>query len=329
MARIVVLLALPLLVFASCATPPLVTQPGAPVVQPATPAERWPRQLDTLTGPVTIERRPERIHALSLGYEEILLALAGPERFAAVSTFAVDPSLSNAVAIASRVPRRVSRDPEAIIATEADLIIASTTSRQDLVERLRAAGITVLIPPFRETIDNLPEQVRWLGHAIGEDAAAERLVATIRERLARVEAVVAAKPEGARPRVLFVTGAGYAVAGEGSLRGALLQRAGGRNAAAEAGIQGDKQVGLESIVAINPDIIVTADNATGDLARQLREHPALADVAAVKHGRVIPVANTRVSVLSHVQVRGIEDLARAFYPAEFASVTFAEFPDRF
>ncbi|MCS6801761.1 MAG: ABC transporter substrate-binding protein [Chloroflexota bacterium] len=329
MPRPLAFLVLPLLLLASCASPPPAAQPGAPAVQTAAPDAGWPRQIDTLTGPAVIERRPERIHALSLGYEEILLALAGPERFAAVSTFAVDPSLSNSVAVASRVPRRVSRDPEAIIATEADLIIASTTTRQDLLDRLRAAGVTVLIPPFRETVDNLPEQIRWLGRVVGEDAAAERMVTTLQERLARVDAVVRTKPETARPRVLFITSAAYFVAGDGALRSVLLQRAGGRNAAAEAGIQGDKQVGLESIVAIAPDVIITADTATGDVARQVREQPALAEVPAVKNGRVFSVLTNRVSVLSHYQVRGIEDIARALYPADFAAVTFADFPERF
>ena len=309
----------------ACAT----TQPAAPSVPTAATDGAWPRQIETLTGPVTLERQPQRLHALSLGFEEILLALAGPERFAAVSTLAVDPSLSNVVPIASRVPRKVSRDPEAIVASDPDAVIASTTTRQDLLDRLRAAGVTVFIAPHRETIDELPQTIRWLARISGDEAAGERMVATVQQRLARVDAVVATKPSAERPRTLLVTSAGYWVAGDGALRDVQLVRAGGRNAAAEAGIQGDKTIGLESIVAIDPAVIITADNPAGDLARQLRELPALADVTAIKTGRVIPITKTRVSILSHYQVLGVEDMARALYPADFAGVSFPDFPDRF
>ncbi|GIW05529.1 MAG: periplasmic-binding protein [Dehalococcoidia bacterium] len=313
------------LLLSACAAP----QPAAPVVPNTAPAADWPRQIETMDGTVTLERRPERLHALSLGYEEILLALAGPERFAAVSTFALDPALSNSISAASRVPRAIGRDPEAIVASDPDVIIAATTSRKDLLDRLRAAGVTVLVAPFRETIDDLPRTIRWLARISGDDAAAERMIAAIEQRLARIDAVVATKPEAERPRTLLITGAGYAVAGEGALRSSLLRRAGARNAAAEAGIQGDKQIGLESIVAIDPAVILTADTTRVDLAGQLRENPALVDVAAVKQGRVIPIRDTQLSVLSHYQIRGIEEMARALYPNDFANVTFADFPERF
>ncbi|MFN8533317.1 MAG: ABC transporter substrate-binding protein [Dehalococcoidia bacterium] len=305
-------------------------QPAAPAVPaaPSVPVEGWPRQIEAADGPVTLERQPQRLHALSLGFEEILLALAGPERLAAVSTIAVNPSYSNSVAIASKVAHTVGRDPEAIVATEADVIIAASTSRRDLVDRLRAAGVTVIVPPFRESIDELPRTIRWLARISGDEAAGERMVAAVEERLARVDRIVATIPDSTRPRTLLVTGVGYAVAGDGALRHATILRAGGRNAAAEAGIQGDKNIGLETIVAIDPDIIVTTDDEAGSLARQLRESPALADLSAVKRGRVIALPMPRLAALSHFQVLGIEDLARVLHPTAFATPT-ADFPERF
>jgi iron complex transport system substrate-binding protein len=187
----------------------------------------------------------------------------------------------------------------------------------------------VLIAPTRESIEELPRTVRWLARIAGEDAAGERMVKAIEDRLARVAAVVDAKPENARPRTLFVTGPGYFVVGVGALRDVSLRRAGGRNAAAEAGIQGDKTVGLESFVAIDPAAIVVADNAAGALTKELRDQPALADVAAVRNRQVAAVRDTYVTILSHYQVRGIEELAKALYPADFATVTFADLPERF
>jgi iron complex transport system substrate-binding protein len=320
------LLLLSLLGVVACSSPSASPAPSTGTVAQS---DNWPRQIDTLDGPVTLDRRPERLLALSVGYEEILLALAGPERLAAVSTFAVDPAFSNSIAVASKVPTKVNRDPEAIVATNADVIIAATTTRKELLDRLRAAGVTVLVSPFRESVDELPRIIRWLARIADEDAAGERMVKLIDDRLARVDAIVKAKPESARPKTLFVTGTGYFVVGDGALRDVTLRRAGGRNVAAEAGVQGDKTVGLESIVALDPTVIVTADNPAGSLAKEIAEKPALADVAAIRAGRVVPVRDTFVTILSHYQVRGIEELARALYPAEFAGVAFAELPERF
>ncbi|MCL6649591.1 MAG: ABC transporter substrate-binding protein [Chloroflexi bacterium] len=317
-----------LFVFAACTPAPSVA-PAAPAV-PTSPSAGWPRQIESAEGPVSLAQQPNRVHALSLGFEEILLALIGPERFAAVSTFAVDPSLSNVVPLASRVSRTISRDPEAILASDPDVIIASTTTRRDLIDRLRAVGVPVVIAPFRESIDVMPQAIRWLARIVGEEAAGERMVRTVEERLARIDTLVASRPEASRPRALLVTGKGYYVAGKGTLREALLLRAGGRNAAAEAGIEGDKTIGLEAIVAINPPLLLTADTLPdAPLARELREQPALAEVAAIRQGRVVAIRNTYLSVLSHYQVRGVEELAKALYPSELAGVTFPDFPERF
>jgi iron complex transport system substrate-binding protein len=104
-------------------------------------------------------------------------------------------------------------------------------------------------------------------------------------------------------------------------------QAGGVNAAADSGIEGHQQVSIESIAAINPDVIVVPQPLDGAnvFIEELMSSPALADVPAVKNGRVFYVLPRYHTTLSHWNVRGIERLAELLFPSAFDGVSFEEF----
>ena len=55
----------------------------------------WPRAVESTEGVVRLEAPPQRVLALSLGHDEMLLALLSRDRFAGVGPFAADPTYSN------------------------------------------------------------------------------------------------------------------------------------------------------------------------------------------------------------------------------------------
>ncbi len=98
----------------------------------------------------------------------------------------------------------------------------------------------------------------------------------------------------------------------------MLQLAGARNAAAEAGIIGNRDISLEAVPELRPDyVVVTEGNPERPtLLPKLRENPALSTLAVFRENRVFVVKASLLSTLSHWNVAGAEQLNRALYPGE-------------
>jgi iron complex transport system substrate-binding protein len=134
---------------------------------------------------------------------------------------------------------------------------------------------------------------------------------------------------GDRPAVLSIArfSDSISAAGGDSTEGGIIDQAAGVNVAAEAGLDGHQTVSLESIVAMNPDVIVITqpDPEASALRDELLGEPALAGVPAIADGRVITGDPRFFTTLSHWNVRGIEELAAQLYPDVFAGVEFKDF----
>jgi ABC-type Fe3+-hydroxamate transport system substrate-binding protein len=86
-------------------------------------------------------------------------------------------------------------------------------------------------------------------------------------------------------------------------------------------------VSIESIAAINPDVIIVPQPLDGanTFIEELTSSPALVEVPAVKNGQIFYVAPKYHTTLSHWNVRGIERLATLLFPSAFSGVTFEDF----
>lgn len=278
----------------------------------------WPRRVETARGIVTIAQKPQRIHTLSVGFDEITFRLVDIGRIAAVGTSTANPDFSNVADLAALVPKRVSRNAEQVIAAAPDLVVASPSSNADLVKALEGARLTVVLADLISGVEAHEPNIRLLAYLYGEEERGEQLIREIRDRLAKVDAVVGRKASSERPRVLMLSANVWA-AGAGSNEDGIIRRAGGINVAAEAGITGNKTISVEAIPAMRPDVIVLteSDAAKPVLQQAVVGNPALVEVPAIRNGRAYPVAQRYLTTLSHWNVRGVEELARLFYPADF------------
>ncbi|HAG54847.1 MAG TPA: hypothetical protein DCL17_00390 [Dehalococcoidia bacterium] len=284
----------------------------------------WPRSVETTKGVITLDAPPEKIHSLSLGHTEILAALMDFERLSAVYSFFVDEEQSN-IAGLSADHNMIGFDPEEVVALEPDVIVASRFTNSDTVALLNGAGNLVVRTALENSaLGNVPN-ILLIGYLIGAEAEAVALVEDIE---ARMEVISDLLPGGDKPRVLSISKfTSVFAAGSGSTEGGIIEQAGGINAAADSGIEGHLQVSVESIAAINPDVIIVPQPLEGaDLfIEELVSNAALADVPAVKNGEVHYVSPKHHTTLSHWNVRGIEQLAGLLYPEAFAGVTFEDF----
>ena len=284
----------------------------------------WPRSIETSEGVITLDSPPERIHSLSLGHSEILAALIDFDRLTAVYSFFVDEEQSNIAALSAEATM-IGFAPEEVVALEPEVIIASRFTNADTVALMTGANIPVARTSLENSaLGNVPN-ILLIGYMIGAEAKAIELTDEI---MARMRVVVDGLPDGEKPRVLSVSKWTSAfAAGSDTTEGGIIEQAGGINAAADSGIEGHQQVSIESIAAINPDVIIVPQPLEGanTFIEELTSSPALAEVPGVKNGQIFYVLPRYHTTLSHWNVRGVENLAALLYPSAFEGVVFEEF----
>ena len=289
----------------------------------------WPREVETDAGRLQLKEPPQRILALSLGHDEMLLDLVGRERMAGVGPFAADPTYSNVADRVAGLAALPSSDPEGVLAMRPDVVVVSRYTKADLVELIREAGVPVIRTALENSAAGNIPNILLLGYLFGAEERALELAGEIEARIAAVAERVPA-PGDPAPAVLAI--ARYAntiyAAGGGSTESGIIETAGAVNAAARAGIDGHQAVSIESLAALAPDVILItqpAESGGTALRDELLAAPALAGVPAVASEWVLVVPPRYYTTLSHWNVRGIEETARLLYPDRFGDVIFSDF----
>jgi len=270
---------------------PAATQPGAPTTQP----------------------KPMRIASVMLATDEILFDLVGLDRLAAVTVYADKEGYSNLV---GRLPKHVPRvrgEIESILSVRPDLVCVSQFNRADFIELIKRAGLPCFRNEQFHTIAEIRTGIRRLGQVVGEPERARRMVQQmdtclegVRKRLVGVTA---------RPRVLHWSG-GW-TSGTRTTVHDMIEAAGGRNAAAEIGLEGPTQIATEQVLKLDPDYVLVCEGPNAMAFAAIEEHPVLRRIGAVRHQRVIRMPGRYLLTVSHHLVKGVAFLARRLHPKRF------------
>jgi iron complex transport system substrate-binding protein len=262
---------------------------------------------------VVLPRPPRRIVSTYLGADELLAVLA-PERVVAISAYADDPAASNCHDAYPRNLPRLRAEPETIIGLEPDLVCVASFTGSDTLRLIVGAGLPVVRWSKFNSFADVQDLIRLFGAALGEDERAASLAGTIRALVADLET----RMRAVRPiRVLYYDPPTFTM-GRGTMVDEILVRAGGRNVVDELGIVGPGQIGLETVLSLQPDAIVMpnyADNTS--VLRALAEDRVWQAVPAVREGRVHEIPGAWIATVSHHAARGLERVARVLHPEVF------------
>ncbi|KPH02431.1 ABC transporter substrate-binding protein [Pseudomonas sp. RIT-PI-q] len=160
-----------------------------------------------------------------------------------------------------------------------------------VLSQVRSAGVQVELFSAQPDLTTLQGNLQHLGKLLGAEDRASQLFQAYQEQLDQQKIrVTRAQLKEKSPGVLLLLGhAGGKplIAGKDTAADWLVQRAGGHNLATHTGY---KPFSNESLVSLDPDVLVFADRAlTGDAARAalFKENPILSSTRAVKDGRVM------------------------------------------
>ncbi len=265
---------------------------------------------------------PQRIVSMTLAGDELLLALVPTDRILGLTWLADDPRYSHSVETARAVRHKVNANAEQVIALRPDLVILSASAYTGVTARslLRASGIPLCEIARQESFAGIQRNILAVGWAVGALPQAQRLVASMDRRLRAVRERVAGAP---RPRTLYYFPGGF-TPGQGTTLNEMIGRAGGLNVAAEAGIHGVKQLSRETLIQLNPAVILVGGETGQDGRESLRPvllaDASLATLDAIQQQRVYVVPGPSVSSLSHHIVNGVERMARLLHPRVFTTL---------
>ncbi len=175
---------------------------------------------------------------------------------------------------------------ETVLALKPQLVLLQKApGNQQAVEKLAELGVPILALPLTSVTDVL-DALRLVGHALGRDEEAARLVKALEAKRAAVRARAAKLPH---PKVLFVYGfSPLVVAGPGSFAHELLTDAGGVDVV-EAGPSAYPTYSPERAVALKPDVVI-------DGANVMEGRDVLRELEGLKQARWV---STRSEALLH------------------------------
>ncbi len=254
---------------------------------------------------------PRRVASVNLASDEILADILPLERLVAVTALVDEAGTSNAV---GRIPASIARFPkvdiERLIALRPDLVVVSEYTDADVLRALRQSGLRVHRMTGLDSLEGFKRALLELGDAVGEKERASKLAADFDARLGDIGRRIQGTP---RPRLLYWA-SGF-TAGSKTPFDALIRCGGGENAAGLSGISGITPLGAERAYGLDPDWLFIGSHTT--TAKEIREHPLLSRMRAVKAGHVVEMPTDLLVALNHHAAASCEFMAKALHPERF------------
>jgi cobalamin transport system substrate-binding protein len=224
--------------------------------------------------------RPTAIVSLSPTATEMLFAIGAGKQVVAVGDQSNYPKNAPHTNLSDFTP-----NVEAVAGYSPDLVVLPDST---VAAPLRALGIKVVVQKAAVTLDDTYAEIRQLGKVTGNVNSAKKLVASMRQKIAKLVAAVPHHKK--RPTAYYELDDTYYSADSSTFIGRLLKLAGFANIAdaAPGGGSGYPQLSAEYIVNADPDVIFLADTkCCGQSKKTVGARPGFSALTAVKQGHVV------------------------------------------
>lgn len=257
----------------------------------------------------------QRVISAGGSISEWLVAIGGEDKLVGVDTTSLHPaSLQKLPSVGYQ--RQLAA--EGVLTLQPQLIFGSAEmGPPPVLEQLRAAGVQIETLPVDANVTAVSQTVRRMGQMLQRSEQAEQVLDKFNQAMAQQQQQLQSVQDTA-PRVVLVFSAGQGnplTAGSNTVGDWLIQQSGGENLAVH---QGFKALSSESMLALNPQVIIVADRHNQGLAAlesMLATAPALRHTEAVLNKRVIAIDPTLlVGGLGPRIPAQVTQLMHAFYP---------------
>ncbi|MFC1919036.1 ABC transporter substrate-binding protein [Chloroflexota bacterium] len=262
----------------------------------------------------------ERIVSLNSGMSTLICAFGDGDKIVGRDERSSFPSSLKDVFVVGGSAH--SPNIELILEKRPDVVVSDQMLKDDMREKLEAAGIPVLIDSTSNT-DRIIPAIKNFGLLLDKKEKADEITSFIEHYCSIVARRIAELEPGEEPLVFFQWQSLYKSASGKTVFHKPMVAAGGINIAASEPVLYPK-LSAEWVLQKNPDVIVyriSGDETPGEmkeLRQEIMSQPGLEDVNAVKNGRVhITKADAFLTLRYPV---GLLYYARWFHPDLFNDI---------
>lgn len=265
-----------------------------------------------LTAQITVAEpvHAERIISVDSNATEILLALGVGSKIIATDITS-EPLLTRQNVKQLGYHRALSA--EAILSLQPDLIVGSDhTGPAPTVKAIQNAQINFIQLNSPQTIADLRSNIQHLAKALDREKTGQQLIDDIQ----RMETAITDHLNGSNLKMVFLldlNDRGLSQAGFDTVGHALINVLDGQNISEFNGYQ---SVSLESILAMNPDVIMVGRRGNGapETEQLLTRYPLLKNTSAGQTKRIVSIdASKLIAGLSITAVQQADQLATIIY----------------
>jgi iron complex transport system substrate-binding protein len=259
----------------------------------------YPMQVvDDAGRTVLLEKQPRHFISLAPSITEMLYAMAMGDHLMAVTQWCNYPEKARELRDAgAHIGSMDQPNRELIAAYRPDLIIGTDLTPPEIYAVVENPPGTVAVVLRHASMEDVLEDIRIIGKITGVPGKALRLVQQLEEERVAVEARLESFRQSPAKRVLVLLGIesggqpGWAP-GEDTWVNNLLESANAINVASALGREWG-EVSFETLVSLNPEILLVRDGESPEAQTLLRQqvqslsgHPVWKQVKAVQDGRV-------------------------------------------
>lgn len=209
----------------------------------------------------------------------------------------------------------VNPDMEQLVALNPDLLLVSNLSLYDAenpYQKLIDLGVCVACIPSGDSIEDIQSDIRFIADVLGKSKEGEELIGRMQEEIDNISEI--AKTITEKKTVYFeISAAPYMYSfGNGVFLNEMIELIGAENILADQ--EGWLSVGEESVVAANPDVILTNVNYIDNPTQEIMDRSGWDALTAVQNGDVYYIDNMASSLPNQNIVNALQQMAEAVYP---------------
>ena len=277
-------------------------------------AEEYPlKYTDDLDREIEIRTEVQRIISLAPSVTEIIYELGREHKLAAVSSACDYPKEALEKENVGRIDEP---NIEKIVALEPDLVIASSATKIESLERLTELGIrNIGFKP--ESINDTIEMIEDIARLISAENEGAEITRKLKKDYRSLKKLVAEELKNKnRPRVFYqIWSDPLYTAGKGTFIDSIIQDAGGYNIAREAAGSWPTY-SSESLVAADPEVYISSKHSSleGLTLEEISQKRIFREVSAFKNNRIYLVDQDLVNRPSPRIIEGYKEFIKAILP---------------
>lgn len=263
---------------------------------------------------IAIPREVENVAALAPSIVETLIDLGCADNIIAIDT---QTQMNGYEQLSAELPAfdMMTPDTEQLAALKPDVIFISGMTGiggTDPYSDLKELGICVIDIPSSESIQGVKDDIAFLAACMGKSKEGEDIIAGLTEEINRIGKIGETITD--KKSVYFEIAAAPSAYsfGSGTFLNEMIEIIGAENILSDQ--QGWTAVDMESIVAANPDVILTSVNYIENPVDEILSREGWGEVSAVSNREVFYIDTQSSTLPNENIVKALAEMARAVYP---------------